>query len=234
MHPAAFEYVRAATKHLVSRHVSVLEFGSYNVNGTVRVLLPKATWLGIDPRPGPCVDVVADAATFDISERFDLIICCEAFEHCAGWPSLIANAFRLLKNDGIFVGTAANLLRAPHTCDGGPMPNPPTEYYANIDAEDLKKKLADWFQQVTVDELADDVRWCCRKTVGKKTPEWNPHNRHWTWYKETGPTNHLSYVPSSVFERLGNYALRGSDFKSYNDREAAEAALAAAELPNAK
>ena len=163
MHSAAYEYVRQESKCFANEPIHVLEFGSYNVNGSVRPIFPAARWVGVDIRPGPCVDVVADAATFVDTKIYDLVISCEAFEHTIRWPEIVANAARLLKPGGRFIGTAAGPLRSPHGCNGGPFDPESGETYANIEPEMLRAELSKYFGTVKVDVLADDVRWSCVK-----------------------------------------------------------------------
>ena len=163
MHPAAYQFVQDASRGFANDSLHVLEFGSYNVNGSVRPLFPNAQWVGVDLRPGPCVDIVADAATFSFPGRFDLVICCEAFEHTENWREIVANAARLLKPGGRFIGTAAGPLRAPHGCNGGPFDPASGETYGNIEPGALRSTLKDYFPVVDVDVLADDVRWLATK-----------------------------------------------------------------------
>ena len=64
---------------------TVLEVGSYDVNGSPRRLVGGAArhWLGIDRLPGPGVDLVGDAA--DVMQAYDLsadvVVSTEALEH---------------------------------------------------------------------------------------------------------------------------------------------------------
>lgn len=162
MHPEAFDFVRRQLGQL-----AVLEFGSLNVNGTVRDLFPHWNHLGVDLRPGPGVDVVADAGAFDTPQRFDVVVSCEAFEHAANWPAIVANAFRLLKPGGLFVGTAAGPGRAAHKCDGTPLTDG-SEHYANVTPAELRPQLAVvGFVEVHVELRGTDVRWCGRKPGGE-------------------------------------------------------------------
>lgn len=165
MHPSAFTYVKHAGRKLAEDSLLVLEFGSYNVNGTVRGIFPNATWHGVDRRPGPCVDEVADAATYDTDKRFDLVVCCEVFEHAAAWEIICVNAARLLKPGGTFIGTAAAPGRAAHSCNGAPMAKPYPEYYENICPDGLKKALDPYFEsfEVELDATGEDVRWTAKK-----------------------------------------------------------------------
>ncbi len=50
------------------------EFGSFNVNGTVRILFDCDHYVGIDWIAGPCVDVVSLAHEVNFQYQFDTII----------------------------------------------------------------------------------------------------------------------------------------------------------------
>lgn len=107
MHPAALAYVAA---HVPRTVTSVLEFGSRNINGSPRSIVPPDCWyVGVDIEKGFGVDIVADAATVDVGGslllshpkysaewvwlwqlvdpetaghiNFDAVICAEVFEH---------------------------------------------------------------------------------------------------------------------------------------------------------
>ena len=140
MHAEAYAWVAA-----VRSRMSVCELGSRDVNGTVRGLFLGWHYVGVDVRPGPGVDVVADAADWDGGgQRFDAVVCCEVFEHCPDrWRAVVANAFRLLTPGGWFACTAAGPGRAPHSCDGHPMADPYPEPYANVDPADLAAAVVD-------------------------------------------------------------------------------------------
>jgi SAM-dependent methyltransferase len=161
MHPAARQYIErklAAFK--------VLEIGSLDVNGGIRDLFPARDYIGIDRVSGKGVDTLADGASFDTGDRFDLVVCCEVFEHAANWEAICANVAKILKPGGSFWGTAAGPGRAAHTCRGEYMPDPENrkEYYENIEPEKLRKTLVDCgFQAVEIDRLGLDVRWSAVK-----------------------------------------------------------------------
>ncbi len=75
-----------AVRSWVESHVPeccapVLEVGGYNVNGTVRDLLPEP-YLAMDMREGPGVDLVGNVLTQDFGERtFATVVCVETLEH---------------------------------------------------------------------------------------------------------------------------------------------------------
>lgn len=72
---------------------TVVEVGSYDVNGTVRpVIEPHAkSYLGVDIMDGPGVDVVCDVV--DLPGRypsgFDLVVSTEMLEHVVDWRAAI-------------------------------------------------------------------------------------------------------------------------------------------------
>lgn len=159
MHQQAHDFVSAARSRL-----SVLDMGSLNVNGDTRDLFPGWDYTGIDLQPGPGVDIVADAATWDGGGRlFDLVISCEALEHAKDWIGIVKNAFYLLRSGGLFIGTCAGPGRPAHKCSGEPMPEPQTEHYGNIDPAILEKVLSEWYSEVTVSVQAEDVRWIAKR-----------------------------------------------------------------------
>lgn len=89
MHDSVLEWT---AKTLMCADVTgrtVLEVGSYDVNGSVRPIVMAhhpASYLGIDIEPGPGVDEVCELA--DAARRFgqfDLVICTEVLEHVADW-----------------------------------------------------------------------------------------------------------------------------------------------------
>lgn len=124
--------------------LSVVEFGSCNMNGSVRDVYPQAkSWLGIDVQPGPGVDLIADAATWVTDERFDVCICAEAFEHTPDWRDIIKTARTVLVDGGLFVASCATGKRPQHSAvDGGPLRV--GEFYCNIEAWRMFDALADW------------------------------------------------------------------------------------------
>jgi hypothetical protein len=72
---------------------SVLEVGSYNVNGSVRGLVMAynpASYLGIDICEGPGVDKIHDISK-GLDEKFQLVISTEMLEHAEYWQSSLSN-----------------------------------------------------------------------------------------------------------------------------------------------
>ena len=138
----------------------VLEFGSRDINGTVRDLFPNADeYLGVDPQEGPGVDLVADAASCDAGlNRWDVVVCTEVLEHAEDAAGIIANAYRHLRADGRFIMTCAAPGRGPHSAiDENPIRD--FEFYRNVDGAMLAGWLgAAGFQQWTIDLHGFDIR----------------------------------------------------------------------------
>ena len=112
---------------------TVVEFGSCDMNGTVRSVYPQAaSWLGIDVQPGRGVDLIADAATWETDDRYDIVICAEAFEHTPDWRDIIDTAHTVLVPGGLFLASCATGTRPPHSAiDGGHLRA--GEFYENVD-----------------------------------------------------------------------------------------------------
>jgi len=159
MHAEAFAYINAV---LPANVTSILEFGSRNVNGSVRDLVPTiGRYVGVDIEPGPGADIVADAASVDVpGELFEVVVCAEVFEHAddTECQAMCSNAYRHLGDGGLFIATMAGPGRAEHSAvDGGPLR--PGEFYRNV----TKPQLARWlnhsrFRNVHVDVYGPDVR----------------------------------------------------------------------------
>ena len=139
MHAGAFEFVG---RFSTCESISVIEIGSRDINGTVRVHFPEADWIGLDLHPGPFVDVVVDAMVYTPQKLVDLVVCCEVFEHASHWREMLKHAATWLKPRGKIIITCAGEGRAPHSAiDGGPLRA--GEHYANIDQVEMGSALSD-------------------------------------------------------------------------------------------
>lgn len=135
MHTEARHFVKAVAPLVRG---SVCEIGSCNVNGSVRYLFPPS-YVGVDVRSGPGVDIVCDGAAWDgDGQLFDCVVCCEVLEHASEPAALCANILRLLRPGGVAIITAAGEGREPHGVDGGEVNDEP---YRNVSADDLRT----WF-----------------------------------------------------------------------------------------
>lgn len=121
----------------------VLEVGSYNVNGTVRVFFKECDYTGIDVTPGDCVDVVCAGQDFKDDKGFDTIITCEMMEHNPFWAETFHNLMSILVPGGLLVLTCATTGRGEHgTRRTAPSQSLSSElygdYYHNLTEQDFR------------------------------------------------------------------------------------------------
>lgn len=138
MHDAVHEFVASLVP---VEPVAVLDIGGRDLNGTNRDAFPSVTeWVSVDLRPGPAVDIVADAADLDLGRTFDVVVCTEVLEHAERWAEIVGTAADHLTSGGLFIVTCAGPGRAPHSgieatgIQEG-------EYYANVSADDLSTAM---------------------------------------------------------------------------------------------
>jgi SAM-dependent methyltransferase len=166
MHQRPLNFVQAILSTAVpTSKVSILEIGSYDVNGSIRPIVRKALglnlgeYIGIDLTLGPGVDVVASGSEVPFSDgRFDLVLSLECFEHNPYWKETFGNMIRLLQPGGWCVITCASTGRPEH---GTPRidrsDSPGTDhlgwtYYKNLALSELRgaAPLNDTFSHYTL------------------------------------------------------------------------------------
>src|SRR5687768_8155525 len=90
-----FERVKADFPDMF-RWKNVLEVGSLNINGTVRVLFNNCNYLGVDLNYGPGVDMPVQGQDLEFpDDSFDVAISAECFEHNPYWKETFANMVRM-------------------------------------------------------------------------------------------------------------------------------------------
>ncbi len=106
MTPQILDWLRSAKERFVTTQYSLLEVGSYDVNGSPRSVFADATeYVGVDQQPGPGVDVVANAHGLDLGRQFDVVVCCECLEHDPEPMSTVATLKRHLLPGGLLIIT---------------------------------------------------------------------------------------------------------------------------------
>lgn len=131
----------------------VLEIGSLDVNGSVRVFFEDCDYTGLDIGPGKCVDIVCKGEDFSsVAGDYDVVVSTEVFEHTENWDLIFLNMLRLMKPDGLLIFTCASLGRPQHGTqfsfpDAAPHVSGTTDYYRNLTADDFRDafKLDYWF-----------------------------------------------------------------------------------------
>jgi SAM-dependent methyltransferase len=128
---------------------SVIEVGSYNVNGSLRdlvaILKPKS-YLGVDIVEGPYVDEICKAEDLVDKygkESFDVVISTELMEHVKDWRLVISNFKRICKTGGIILITTRSV--------GFPKHDYPNDYW-RYEPFDMERIFAD----CTIQEIRKD------------------------------------------------------------------------------
>ena len=130
------------------RNKSVLEVGSLNINGTVRVFFSNCFYIGIDLDVGPGVDIVANGKDWTAPDAtFDTVISCECFEHNPFWVETFANMYRMAKPHALIIMTCATTGRREHGTSRSDFQSSPLtikmgwEYYKNLTEEDFSQNF---------------------------------------------------------------------------------------------
>lgn len=119
---------------------SVLEVGSYDVNGSPRSVLIHyfaKSYLGVDIQMGKGVDEICDGA--EVHRKygecsFDVVICCEMLEHVKDWKAVVSSLKHVTREGGILIVTTRSLGFAYH-----PWP----EDFWRFDLDIFRKAFAD-------------------------------------------------------------------------------------------
>lgn len=146
MHFEQKYYVSIIKKHFPEHfaEVSVLEVGSYDVNGSIREIFKNCEYTGLDLMPGPGVDmVVSSGHEYETYKRFETVLSCECFEHNPYYFETFENMVSLACGGGLVIFTCATEGRPEHgTSRTSPDQSPGTvssgwEYYRNLTSDDF-------------------------------------------------------------------------------------------------
>jgi hypothetical protein len=132
MHESVLKFVMSALQPHEVAGKSVLEVGSYNVNGSVRPYIESlgpSRYLGIDICEGPGVDLVEDITTSSRNVSFDVVISTEMLEHAEDWYAALSRMQQLCNETLILTA------RGP----GFPFHNPPDHWRFTCD--DIRRVL---------------------------------------------------------------------------------------------
>lgn len=108
MTPSILDFL---SRHAPAELGSVLEVGSFDVNGSPRSVLAgrASAYVGVDIEPGPGVDVVLSGESLFPhfpAGHFDAVVCCECLEHTVR-PWLVVDQLKAVLRPGglLFVST---------------------------------------------------------------------------------------------------------------------------------
>lgn len=117
----------------------VIEFGSRDVNGSVRPLFNAPEYVGVDAEDGPGVDVVSLCHEYTSDSQFDVVCSCEMLEHDPHFRNSMFKMMDLLRPGGLFIMTCAADGRAEHGTvrTDENVYGPDKTYYRNIRIADI-------------------------------------------------------------------------------------------------
>ena len=150
-HPEQVGFFRAvaeANSPVIARG-SVLEIGSYDVNGTIRGIFSDSDrYVGVDLTEGPGVDHVGFGHEYrEADGAFDASISGECFEHDQNWVATFTNMARLTRSGGLVAFSCASRGRPEHgtqRTDAELSPGTQSvgdDYYRNLTAADFERAV---------------------------------------------------------------------------------------------
>jgi len=169
MHEAVKDFIKEIKAKYPSAFINnnVIEFGSYDINGSTREFFKDCKYIGIDWRDGPGVDIVLLANNFKSYEKFNVVISTEMLEHDKYAEESVKNMVRILAPNGLLIITCAGPLRKEHEQECGI-----DNHYANIQPTQLEswidKKL---FKEFKIEVSGKDIqlyaikRWKLKKIL---------------------------------------------------------------------
>lgn len=148
MHSEILAFLRRVARRL-PHDLDVIEVASMVMHGSPREVFQarSRSYVGIDWRPGPGVDVVGLAHEALVGREADLVVWCQAVEHDPWWvATLRASATALSARGGWLVATWAGPGYPEHEVDTAPPDpeNPGRPYYAPRSVEEVEEALRAW------------------------------------------------------------------------------------------
>ena len=76
-HPQQLQFIKTVSSNLTEsyKNISILEIGSYDVNGSIRNFFPDSNYVGVDLTEGPGVDLVIVSAFARFAAQDALVVC---------------------------------------------------------------------------------------------------------------------------------------------------------------
>lgn len=149
-HSEQLQYIKTVSAMLADdfENISILDIGSFDVNGTTRQFFPNSSYTGVDLTEGPGVDVVQEGDKLDHDENsYHISLSCECFEHNPNWAATFQNMYRMTKLGGVLIITCATTGRPEHgTTRTKKEDSPGTQslnwdYYENVTQHDFLSKF---------------------------------------------------------------------------------------------
>lgn len=142
---------------------TVVDMGSYDVNGNYRHLFTN--YIGVDIGPGPNVDVIVGSDEWEKLENVDCVISGQTLEHVADIPAFMSGIYRILKPGGFL-------------CIIAPSEGPPHHYpiwAGNFPEERMRQAVQEGGFEILSCTISDAPPFndccCIAKKPGKKKGE---------------------------------------------------------------
>lgn len=106
MHPSAYEnalkfYTKYVECLVKSKQVEVIDFGSYDVNGTLKPIFKNCIYKGLDMSAGPNVDIVSTGDKIPLEDNsIDVATSSSNFEHDDCFWQTFLEMCRVVKSGG--------------------------------------------------------------------------------------------------------------------------------------
>lgn len=104
MHPTAYTFATQFYNtycKLLPESAIVVDFGSYDVNGTLKPVFSMHRYIGIDISEGPNVDIICENSKTPIeSNSVDVVVSSSCFEHDECFWETFLEMCRIVKKDG--------------------------------------------------------------------------------------------------------------------------------------
>ena len=115
-HESQLKFFEISIKHFLEKFSQkVIDIGSLDINGGPHGLFKAQEYVGVDLSEGLNVTYVARGEEVDFDDKyFDVAMSSECFEHNPNFAETIINMSRMLKDDGLFIFSAAGIGRREH------------------------------------------------------------------------------------------------------------------------
>lgn len=104
MHPTAYEFAKqfyASYCQSLPSSATVVDFGSYDENGTLRPIFEAHRYIGVDMHAGPNVDIVCDNASTPFEAgSVDVVVSTSCFEHDECFWETFVEMCRIVREGG--------------------------------------------------------------------------------------------------------------------------------------
>lgn len=148
-HYEQLEFINIVSKELrlLNRFetFTILDVGSYDINGTIKKFFPLNKYLGVDLVRGPNVDIVLNGDSLHkLHKKFNIVISTEVFEHTVNYKDIFLSMYNVCEDDGYVIFTCASRGRIEHGTNRSCINDNPSSdgfYYKNVFKKDFEKNF---------------------------------------------------------------------------------------------